>query len=114
MMTVSLRASATLAFFMPARLASFMPQLLSLAQPRIVDRRRNGERHDRADSRYRGQQACPRIATRHRPNPLLEGVELAQQHRAHRKQRRRHHLEARMPGHPLLDPALELPWRGLV
>ena len=33
MITVSLRASATLAFFMPARLASFMAQLLRLAQP---------------------------------------------------------------------------------
>ncbi len=84
------------------------PDHLRFLEPgRVVEGRGVGERHDRADPRGCHQQPRSRILAGNDPDPLLEVVELAQQHGMDPQQRFGHHFQARMPGHELLDAPLE-------
>jgi len=51
------------------------------------------------------------MLARHHPHPLLEAVELAQQHRMHRKQRLRDRLKVGLPRHQFPDPSGKAPCR---
>ncbi len=74
---------------------------------RIVDRRRVGQRHDRAHRRGGHQQPGAGVPPRHGADLAVQGGELTCQHRADLQQGRGHQLQGRMVGRQLADPALE-------